>query len=217
MEALGGEKINFGNSKKAPGRIPKSFFKKKTKSCHTRRGGGLPPGKEGEVCLGKLLQFFESCVASRFLVFWKFVGGVRGWKNVQKIAGGRPPEVEEGLESVAWRRQKVNQKWRRKSFQNSPRRLRNPPKMAPGALPGRSWEPLGPSGARGLKKPNYFEPAWGVPGASGGEKKFTGFCRGGSRKVLGPFFSVLSPPRSDFGIHFGSPGSSRGIILEVNC
>ena len=91
------------------------------------------------------------------------------------------------------------------------------PKMAPGALPGRSWEPLGPSGARGLKVPNYFGPAWGGPGGLRGRKKFAGSGRGASRKVLRPFFSVLSPPRGDFGLHLGAPGASRGVLFEVLC
>ena len=46
--------------------------------------------------------------------------------------------------------------------------------------------------------------------ASGGEKKFTGFGRGASRKVLGPFFSVLRRPKRDFGLHFASPGEVPG-------
>ena len=37
--------------------------------------------------------------------------------------------------------------------------------------------------------------------ASGGEQKFAGSGQGASRKVLGPFFSVLSRPRGDFGLH----------------
>ena len=49
--------------------------------------------------------------------------------------------MEEGLENVAWRRQKVNQKWRRKNFQDSPRRVQNPSKMAPGGHFGRILDP----------------------------------------------------------------------------
>ena len=38
---------------------------------------------------------------------------------------------------------------------------------------------------------------------------------GGARKVLGPFFIVLRPPRRDFGLHFASPGGSREVLFGV--
>ena len=73
-------------------------------------------------------------------MFWKFVGDVRGWKNVQKIVGGRPPEVEEGLESVAWRRQKSESKMAPKILpklaQEAPKSFQNGSRGPPGALLG---------------------------------------------------------------------------------
>ena len=46
--------------------------------------------------------------------------------------------------------------------------------------------------------------------ASGGEKNVTGSGRGASRKVLVPFFSVLSRPQGDFDLHFGSSWELQG-------
>ena len=83
-------------------------------------------------------------------------------------------------------------------------------KCPPGPSRNPPGSPWGPPREQGLKLPIPFWPPQGGSGGLRGEKKFTGFCRGGSRKVLGPFFNVLRRPRSDFGLHFASPGGGPG-------
>ena len=85
--------------------------------------------------------------------------------------------------------------------------------MAQNELPEASGDPLGtPWAPGGCQDAIKIDPG-ALLEASGGEKKFTGSGRGGPRKVLGPFFIVLRPPRRDFGLLFASPGGSREVLF----
>ena len=73
--------------------------------------------------------------------------------------------------------------------------------------PGTPWAPPGPQGAARTLEKATPERSWRPPGA---KQKFTGSGRGASRKVLGPFFSILSRPQGDFDLHFGSSWELQG-------
>ena len=104
-----------------------------------------------------------------------------------------PPEAHDGAQNGS----PNDKKW-----------CQNEAKMAPGGLRGPPGDPLG----HAIK----IDPG-ALLEASGGEKQFTGSGRGGSRKVLGQFLSVLSRAQGDFDLNFGASGSSRGFILEAHC
>ena len=80
------------------------------------------------------------------------------------------------------------------------------PGRPPGGLRGPPGDPLGPRGLPGRLKNRPRR----APGGLRGRKKCTGSGRGGARKVLGQFFSILSRPRCDFGLHFGRPWVLQG-------
>ena len=84
------------------------------------------------------------------------------------------------------------------------------PQMSKNKLPEASGDPLGtPWAPGGCQDAIKIDPG-ALLEASGGEKKFTGSGRGASRKVLGPFFSVLRRPQGDFDLHFGSSWELQG-------
>ena len=129
----------------------------------------------------------------------------RSENSLRKASGGGRRYRNCCLESS-----KIKCKMVRKSLPNWCRRLRNPPKMAPGALPGRSWEPLGPSGAQCLKATNYFEPAWGGPGGLRGQKKIHRCLPGGLQKSSWTIFQRLESPQGPFWPPFCPPRGGPG-------
>ena len=82
------------------------------------------------------------------------------------------------------------------------------PKMSKMSSPGTPWAPGGYQDAIEIGPGALLE-------ASGGETKFAGSGRGASRKVLGPFFNVLSRPRA-FSDALGAPGGSFWRLIAEN-